>query len=105
LDRRLRGKNLNKGRWAAWFRDQYKHPHESRHSMSEVLQWFDAAGFEFLSSIPAIGGAQIDNNWRLFAAHTRGTALDRFSTELGMLLSGGTDGGLYIMIGRKQPLT
>jgi SAM-dependent methyltransferase/uncharacterized protein YbaR (Trm112 family) len=105
LDRRLRGKNLNKGRWAAWFRDQYKHPHESRHSMSEVLQWFDGAGFEFLSSIPAIGGAQIDNNWRLFTAHPKGTALDRFSTELGMLLSGGTDGGLYIMIGRKQPLT
>jgi SAM-dependent methyltransferase len=104
LDGRLRGKELNRGRWAAWFRDQYKHPHESLHSISEVLRWFDGAGFEFLSSIPAINGAQIDKNWRLFKAHSRGTAFDRFLTELGMLLSGGGDGGLYIMIGRKHPV-
>ena len=104
LDGRLRGKELNRGRWAAWFRDQYKHPHESRHSMSEVLRWFDTAGFEFLSSIPTIGDTEIDNNWRLFKAHSVGTAFGRFSTELGMLLSGGTDGGLYIMIGRKRPI-
>ena len=104
LDGRLRGKELNRGRWAAWFRDQYKHPHESRHSMSEVLRWFDAAGFEFLSSIPAIGGMQIDKNWRLFKAHPAGTSLDRMATELAMLVSGGSDGGLFIMIGRKRPL-
>jgi SAM-dependent methyltransferase len=104
LDGRLRGKELNRGRWAAWFRDQYKHPHESRHSMSEVLRWFDTAGFEFLSSIPAIGEAQIDKNWHLFKVHSVGNTFDRFSAELGMLLSGGTDGGLYIMIGRKRPI-
>jgi SAM-dependent methyltransferase len=104
LDGRLRGKELNRGRWAAWFRDQYKHPHESRHSMDEVLQWFDAVGFEFLSSIPAIGGADIDKNWQLFKVHSAGTSFDRISTELGMLLSGGTDGGLFIMIGRKRPI-
>ena len=103
LDARLRGQKLNSGRWAAWFRDQYKHPHESRHSISEVLDWFDAAGFEFQSSIPAIGGAQIDKNWRLFKAHPVGTNFDRVSAELAMLLSGGTDGGLFIMIGRKRP--
>jgi SAM-dependent methyltransferase len=104
LDGRLRGKELNKSRWAAWFRDQYKHPHESRHSMSEVLRWFDRSGFEFLSSIPTIGDGQIDKNWRLFTAHSAETAFDRFSTELGMLLSGGADGGLFIMIGRKRPI-
>jgi SAM-dependent methyltransferase len=101
LDGRLRGKVLNRGRWAAWFRDQYKHPHESRHSMSEVLPWFDGAGFEFYSSIPAIGGIQIDKNWRLFKAHPAGTKFGRLSAELAMLLSGGSDGGLFVMIGRK----
>src|SRR5262245_35305858 len=40
LDHRLRGDRLNTGRWAAWFRDQYRHPHESKHSMDEVLGWF-----------------------------------------------------------------
>jgi len=101
LDPRLRGKKLNEGRWAAWFRDQYKHPHDTCHSMSEVLRWFDPAGLEFLSSIPAVGNSKIDKNWRLFKAHSAGTTFNRFSAELGMLLSGGTDGGLFIMIGRK----
>jgi SAM-dependent methyltransferase len=104
LDGRLRGKELNSGRWAAWFHDQYKHPHESRHSMGEVLRWFDTSGFEFLSSIPALGGVPIDKNWHLFKRHSAGNAFERFSAEFGMLLSGGTDGGLFIMIGRKRSI-
>jgi hypothetical protein len=71
--------------------------------MSEVLRWFDSAGVEFVSSVPAIGDARVDTRWRLFKRHPAGTAFDRFSVELGMLLSGGTDGGLFIMIGRKRP--
>ena len=48
LDSRLRGDALNSGRWAAWFRDQYKHPHESKHSMGEVLGWFKSNNVEFV---------------------------------------------------------
>ena len=101
LDRRLRGERLNTGRWAAWFRDQYRHPHESKHSMDEVLGWFERNGVEYLSSIPSIGDVEFDENEPIFASHSPGTRLDRLSTEIEMLLSGGTDGGLYIMIGRK----
>jgi SAM-dependent methyltransferase len=101
FDHRLRGERLNTGRWAAWFRDQYKHPHESKHSMDEVLGWFKRHRVEFLSSIPSIGDVEFDENEPIFAAHSSGTRLDRLSTEIEMLLSGGTDGGLYIMIGRK----
>ena len=32
----------------AWFRDQYEHHCESLHTIDEVLQWFDLAGFEFI---------------------------------------------------------
>jgi SAM-dependent methyltransferase len=101
LDHRLRGEQLNTGRWSAWFRDQYRHPHESKHSMEEVLGWFKRYRVEFLSSIPSIGDVEFDENEPIFAAHPSGTRLDRLSTEIEMLLSGGTDGGLYIMIGRK----
>jgi SAM-dependent methyltransferase len=101
LDRRLRGERLNTGRWAAWFRDQYRHPHESKHSMDEVLGWFERNGVQFLSSIPSIGDVEFDENEPVFASHSPGTRLDRLSTEIEMLLSGGVDGGLYIMIGRK----
>ena len=52
----MRNKNYTEARKRAWFMDQYKHPHESKHSYEEVLRtWFDANGFEFLS-----GGAQPD---------------------------------------------
>jgi SAM-dependent methyltransferase len=101
FDHRLRGGRLNTGRWAAWFRDQYRHPHESKHSMDEVLGWFKRNRVEFLSSIPSIGDTEFDEDEPIFAAHRSGTRLDRLSTEIQMLLSGGADGGLFIMIGRK----
>jgi len=101
FDHRLRGQRLNTGRWQAWFRDQYKHPHESKHSIDEVLGWFERNRVEFLSSIPSIGDVELDENEPIFAPHRTGTRLDRLSTEIEMLLSGGADGGLFIMIGRK----
>jgi SAM-dependent methyltransferase len=101
LDRRLRGHALNEGRWAAWFRDQYKHPHESRHSIDEVLRWFQASRVEFVSSVPSIGDVEFGDDEPLFAPHSSGTRLGRLSSELEMLVSGGKDGGLFIMIGRK----
>lgn len=102
LDARLRGSDLNRGRWAAWFRDQYQHPHESRHSITAVLEWFEAADVEFRSSAPPVGDTKFTTDFRLFDRHSAGTRIDRIATEAEMLLSGGTDGGLFIMIGRKR---
>jgi hypothetical protein len=81
--------------------DQYKHPHESKHSYNEVMEWFEACGFEFLFSIPKIEPGPFLPDEKLFVAHDKGTKVDRFLTELGMLLRGGADGGLFIMIGRN----
>jgi len=101
LDRRLRTPGLNAARWRAWFLDQYKNPHESKHTFGEVLRWFDSGGFEFVSSIPRIDGAEVGAAHRLFEPHPRGSALDRLVIQLRMLLAGGQDGGLFLMIGRK----
>jgi SAM-dependent methyltransferase len=101
LDSRLTSARMNEGRWQAWFRDQYRHPHETRHSIDEVLGWFDTAGVDFLSSIPAADGSPFTNDTRLFAPHPRATTTSRWATQLQMLLTGGRDGGLFIMIGRK----
>ena len=102
LDPRLRGSKLNTGRWAAWFMDQYQHPHESRHSMAEVEHWFDGSGIELLLAIPPAGGENFSENTQLFQPRPPCGRLDYFVTELAMLLSGGRDGGLYMMIGRKR---
>jgi len=34
----------------SWFRDQVLHPHETQHTLEEVLGWIDEAGFELLST-------------------------------------------------------
>jgi SAM-dependent methyltransferase len=102
LDRRLVQGKMNEGRWQAWFRDQYEHPHESKHSINETLGWFDANGIDFLSSVPPADGSDFTSDIRMFQPQHRGSALQHWSTELKMLLEGGRDGGLFIMIGRKR---
>jgi SAM-dependent methyltransferase len=103
LDRRLIDDNLNAARKRAWFRDQYKHPHESKHSLGEVLQWFDASGVEFVNSIPkCTPGQAFTAEEKVFASSRRGTPMDRLTVQLGMLLAGGRDGGFFTMIGRKR---
>lgn len=101
LDSRMRREH-DLGRRKAWLMDQYRHPHETKHSIDEVLRWFDQAGFDFTSCIPTIGDTEFTEDMKLFEPHPKGAYLDRLSTELEMLLSGGVDGGLYIMIGRKR---
>lgn len=61
-----------------WFADQYEHPHESKHTIGEVLGWFDRTGFEFLNSIPNAASFEARGaDEELFRANPRGTALDR----------------------------
>jgi SAM-dependent methyltransferase len=103
LDGHMRNRTYNQRRKTAWFMDQYKHPHESKHGYSEVIEdWLDANGFEFVSSIPKIGPAPFDPREKLFEPHDRGTHITRFLTEADMLVRGGVDGALFIIIGRKQ---
>ena len=91
LDSRLRGGALNAGRWAAWFRDQYMHPHESRHSMDEVLRWFRSNQIEFVSSIPSIGDVEFKDDEQLFrTASLPAVALTGCPPRSRCSLSGGT---------------
>jgi 2-polyprenyl-3-methyl-5-hydroxy-6-metoxy-1,4-benzoquinol methylase len=101
LDPHLR-KSLSPDKRRAWIRDQYIHPVERKHSMSEVMGWFDEAGFSFVSSIPKIIG-DFSGDERLFEAVPAGRPMDRLMAETEMLFSTyGGEGGLFIMIGRRS---
>jgi len=52
LDKKTLDKNLSEEKRLAWFMDQYKNPKESTHTFAEVLNWFNSADIEFISSIP-----------------------------------------------------
>ena len=102
LDSRLRGNALNTGRWAAWFRDQYKHPHESKHSMGEVLGWFKSEQRRVrveraLDRRRRVQGRRAAVSSRIAAGSRSRPALERDRDAP----VGRKDGGLYIMIGRK----
>jgi len=101
LDPHLR-KDLLPEKRRAWIKDQYHHPSERKHTMSETLEWFDEAGFDFISSIPKIHG-EFSLEEQLFARQQPGSPLDRKMTEIEMLFSHyGGEGGLYIMIGQRR---
>ncbi len=93
--------NLSPEKRRAWILDQYCHPQENKHTMSETLEWFTEAAFNFVSSIPKIIGT-FSADERIFECKSPGSNLDRVATEVEMLLSHhGSEGGLFIMIGQK----
>jgi carbamoyltransferase len=87
----------------AWFADQYRHPHESRHTMGEVLRWFDEQGFDFVNAVPKTRAwDRTASDERLFEPVDRGTALDRALAQAKMVTTGSREGGFFVMIGRKR---
>jgi carbamoyltransferase len=87
----------------AWFQDQYCHPHETAHTIDEVLDWMDADGFDFVNSIPKpTVGATLAENEQLFEPRSRGTSISRVASQVAALANGYREGGFFIMIGQKR---
>ena len=86
----------------SWIRDQYEHPVESLHTIDEVLKWFDDNKIEFINSIPKCN-IEDDYGKSLFEKSSKGTYLSRFFGQISMLFNElGSDGGLFIVIGKKK---
>ena len=102
IDPILRRGGMSRDKRRAWFADQYRHPHESKHTFGEVLKWFDATGVRFVRGVPAmrpdddgLAGAN------LFEPQPRGTALDRLVAQATEVVAGQKEGGFFLMIGKK----
>ncbi len=103
VDPHLRGQRMSPEKQDAWFYDQYRHPHETKQSMGEVLGWFDEAGFDFVSSVPkTTPWHPFTEREDLFHPSPRGSALERGLVQTGMIVSGNREGGFFIMIGRRR---
>jgi SAM-dependent methyltransferase len=103
LDPNLRKAATSAAKRQAWFMDQYKHPHESKHTIGEVLGWLRELNFEFVKSIPrSVPFRPFSPEERLFEPEEPGNALERLLVELGMMFSGSQQGGFFIVIGRKR---
>jgi SAM-dependent methyltransferase len=102
LDTHLR-ERISKGKWLAWFKDQYQNPHESKHTIDEALRWLDEAQFDFMSGIPSpVFSESFGAREVLFKPHARGTTLDHFLVQLSLIFKGSREGGFFVIIGRRR---
>ena len=101
LDPRIRGRSGSEKRKQAWFLDQYKNPHESKHTYGEVLGWFKATGFEYMNSIPKANGEDFTSEEKLFVPSDPGGSFAHFWVQFAEMMRGSPDGGLFIMIGKR----
>jgi SAM-dependent methyltransferase len=103
IDPYLRRRSLSHGKRDAWFSDQYEHPCESKHTMGEMLGWFDETGFEFVNAVPKTRvWDQFDARERLFEPAMRGTTFDLVLAQAKMIFTGTAEGGFQVMIGKKR---
>lgn len=102
LDYYFRHFGSDSKRWV-WFQDQYKHPHESSHTVDEVLTWFSLNNIEYINAIPKIKiGDSFRSDEKLFKQSSPGNSLEHLIKQLGWVLSMSKEGGFYILIGRKR---
>jgi len=85
-----------------WIQDQYFNPHETWHSIGEVLGWFEENGVEFVNCSPAILGTDGEDAGDLFAPTRPGSAYQRFVTQLSWLGTIAREGSLFDLIGRRR---
>lgn len=103
LDPRLRGKKIGELKRLTWFMDQYKNPHESKHTIGEVLRWFDETGFDFVNGIPKLKAFEgFSVNEKLFKQNQTGNWLDHFFAQTQLIFSGNKEGGFFLMIGKRK---
>jgi len=102
LDPNLRAETTRVDRERAWFADQYKHPHESKHTIAKTIGWYEKIGFEFVCSVPNTRLFQpMRAHENLFQKVEPGHGLERFLSELGMIRQGSREGGFFICIGKR----
>ena len=85
-----------------WIKDQYYNPHETWHSIDEVMRWFEENDIEYLNTSPAILGTDGETASDLFSKSDPGNAYQRVVTQLAWLGTIAREGALFDVIGRKK---
>jgi carbamoyltransferase len=101
IDPYLRSTPMSAGKQKAWFADQYLHPHESKHTIGEVLRWFDEEGLAFVHGVPSVTNDHDPAGTSLFAPTARGTAWQHACVQARQVVAGSREGGFFIMIARR----
>lgn len=102
LDRHAVDSRVSAAKRRSWFMDQYKNPHESKHTVGEVLRWLERIGFEFVHAIPkTVPFSRLEDKERLFRSERVGNGFERLLVNLGHVFTGHREGGFFITIARR----
>ncbi|MDD5178567.1 MAG: class I SAM-dependent methyltransferase [Candidatus Nanoarchaeia archaeon] len=102
---RLQIGNLkDKERARGWWNDQYLHPHETTHTIGEVLRWFKKNSIEYYETIPSSvpyiqSDVEICGVWNKSKSPN---SLIRFYKQLKWIHQTSKEGGYWITFGRKK---
>ena len=87
----------------SWINDQYFHPIESLHTLDEVLDWFKKNDIEYINSIPSCDFEYFENYENVFEKKAKGDIHSRIFNQFLMIFNKlGSDGGLFVVIGKKK---
>lgn len=101
IDGVVRNQIRDKRKAEIWVKDQYYNPHETWHSIDEVMQWFEENNVDYLNCYPSIigsGGDEVD----LLSPSDPGSKPMRLLTQLSWLATTSEEGALFIMSGRRR---
>jgi SAM-dependent methyltransferase len=102
LDQEVARDDAGEARREAWFNDQYRHPHESKHTIRETMGWLEGIGFSFVTSIPSPRlFAPIGPDFQLFEPTRPASGLELALAEIMQTFSGGRDNGFFVVLGRR----
>ena len=106
LEKQLVKLDNDKEKLRTWWADQYEHPHETTHTVDEVLGWFEKNGLEYVSSFPKsemFSGADVE---KVFKQRKAGpfsrSSLGHVLVQLSWIFSQNDGGGYFVMVGRKK---
>jgi SAM-dependent methyltransferase len=88
-----------------WWVDQYEHPHESYHTVDEVLKWFRDNGVDYLRSFPKAELFSSSDFNKIFkprrASRLFSGAMAHMLVQLGWVITQNKGGGYFVMVGQK----
>jgi hypothetical protein len=89
-----------------WWADQYEHPHETVHTVDEVIDWFSKNGMSYVSSFPkaelGVGSDQDKVFKRRAAGAISRSSLAHVLVQLGWIITQNDGGGYFVMVGQKE---
>jgi len=96
----------DKERARGWWNDQYLHPHETTHTVGEVLRWFKENNVEYCQTVPSLvpldkGILNIHGVWN-DANKVYPYLYFRVYKQLRWILDTHREGGYWITFGKKK---